>query len=299
MSNAPYDLVHRPGKVFETLGLDEHWAQGSFEDGFSVDDGSTPLHYMIVDCHFVMPRLPEDEPGKYPILTVSRGQPATDSGVFVHMCYEPCEDRFLVATNVGRSGGFQVLRLDGAPASEFTGEVLHACVLIARNGLFPCLTEVSTGQELFGELALGARGGPKLWGKPPDGTWWITSGAESELDEEERCFPAGFGLSDLRVTVFDDQEDGHESLPYSGALDHLRSAENDPFDMDDDWDFGDEESMSDVLEDLADQLRELSGGVNTWARRAHELAEETRHLGLQLAQDDAATTRELARDLYT
>ena len=305
MSNALYDLVHRPGKVFETLGPDEHWAQGDYEDGYSVADASTQLHHMIVDFHFVMPRLPEDEPGRYPILTVSRGVPAESSGIFLHMTYEPCEQRFRLSSSVSTSE-LEVLRLDEAPACEYTGEVLHACVLIARNGLFPSITEVFTGQELFGELALSVRGIRRIWGKPPNGTWWITSGAEIELDEEERCFPAGFGLSDLRITVFDDQDEGYgargedsgESLPYSGALDHLVGAEDDPFGPDDDWDFGDEESMSDLLHDLAGQLQVLSGGVNTWARRAESLAEETRHLSLQLAQDDEATTRELDRDLY-
>ena len=310
ITHAPFDLVHRPGRVFETLGLDEHcpprgikggrhWAHGDFEDGHTLESHPIPMSYMVVDFYFVLPRLPRDEPGKYPILSVARGQPDSFREVFLHLVWEPCKDRFVVSANAGsRSSELQELALErslplvrgvpresGEPAADVTGRLLHATVLIARNGLFPGIEDPFTGESgLAGELTLAEPCTESPWGGSPSGTWWITSGTESEHDEEERCFPAGFGLCDLQITVFDEHDADYRGLPYSGALDTLvaerRHGSENPFDWDADTDSA--AKLGPALLKLAEDVRIMAGGFSTWVRRAEELAGESEQLGLRV-----------------
>ena len=281
-------LIHRPGHVFEVF--DEHTAPCFYEEDLRVKEVLPRLGQVLVEFAFVMPRLPADEPGRYPILCLT-GEGSVDrpgeSDVFVRVTYEPSTSRFHFGMNAGnKSRQIQWVSLGPAPADRYTQRVLRAFVLIAHSGLYPSIDDpVSEEEELFGELALANVSQDPPWGKPPEGTWRLTSSAESSEDEEERSLPAGFGLSDVRVTVFDLAAHGLQTLPYSGALDHLASVkwDVDPFSQDT-WalDFDDDESVSRMLLDLANQLNDLSGGANTWARRAEGLAAETKELALRL-----------------
>ena len=182
-----------------------------------------------------------------------------------------------------RSRDLQWVSLGPALPEDYTRRVLRVAVLIAPTGLYPSIEDpVSEEEELFGELALASSSRLQPWGASPKGNWWAMSGSVNKHDKEEKSFPTGFGLYDVRITLIDMSDDAFDTMPYSGELDHLATyqrEEVDPLSQEAwDLDFDDEEPISQMLLDLADDIHVMSGGASTWAQRAEGLAEETKEL---------------------
>ena len=305
-------LVREPGHVFETDGDGQYWFSETSDDRLR----SIAVNLALAEFCCVLPRLPAAEPGRYPVFTVAASEPQCEpgplggdrggkhsdpgsrcpsiqpGGVVLRVEYEPGKALFHFGTNAAtRCPGLQWASLGPARPESYTERVLRVCVLIAPNGLYPSIEDAPTDQEeLFGELALARPSRLWPWGCH-SGIWSVVVGSENRRDIEQKSFPAGFGLSDVRVVLIDTSDDVFETMPYSGALDHLASQswvasdEGDP-------DFGGEESVSRLLLDLAGDLAALSGGVSAWARRAESLAEEAQDLAPQLPENPSVEPRE-------
>ena len=293
MSHSILTVVREPGHVFESDGDGQYWFSETSDDRLR----SIAVNLALAEFCCVLPRLPASEPGRYPVFTVAASEPfepdddpdsrcpsIQSGGVVLRVEYEPGKALFHFGTNAAtRSPDLQWASLGPARPESYTERVLRVCVLIAPNGLYPSIEDALTDQEeLFGELALARSSRLWPWGCH-SGSWSVIGGSENRRDIEEKSFPAGFGLSDVRVVLIDSSDDVFETMPYSGALDHLASQSREDRD-EANPELGGDESVSRMLLDLAEELSTLSGGASVWAHRAEGLAKETRELALRLPE---------------
>lgn len=234
----PLYLLEKPGRVFVSTQRDQVWHLGDSHRGTEVGAFPRSLDELTVSFYFVLPRL-KAEPGLYNLFTLARGLPGTSrrgprfwspvrlrrvlGGVYLYGTYEPAKARFSVRMNAGHhSSELMGVVLKQAPPELVCGRLLSFHAEVNEERIFVSIQEYGEDSDLMFADISPSTGGPRSpWGAPPAGHWFGQSGVGVDKDRKSMGFPAGFGLSDLCVSLGSMVQYPANPMPYSGELDSL------------------------------------------------------------------------------
>jgi len=306
MSHKPIVLTEIDDLVIDVDGHEPPWYYNDPYTGVLVDAPHRRLQEIVISFYFVIPKITdEDQPVN--LLTLAKGLPGTrackpsfwDSillhdqlgGIYAKVTYFPKRPELRVTMNVGGETRKLVgAVIEGAYPEAICGRVLELYAEISPGRIFASVHDRFLDGDFALDAVAQATGSDQHpWGASPSGNWWVMSGLRDALTvyDKPSSLPPGFGLSNLRVTLGSETSTVLDSLPYTGALDHLIVAgeegddEEDTFDIEDLDDSAEGKTLPETLFGFAHELDWLSADAHRWALRARVLAQETEHLAMQ------------------
>lgn len=287
MTREPYVLAEKPEMFHQTSERNLVWSLGDPCLGVEVTDERDLDELTVSFCAVLSRHVSDDEPT--PVFTVCRVGATlseNDDEVFLHVTYERWRSRFKMTMNAGADRPELVgVTLEDAPPELVLGRPLAFYVEVSAGRIFASVMDPH-GDFALDAVALSTGGPGQPWGAPAAGNWRVTSGTSAAGYEPSTPPAPGCGLSNLRITLGSHQDAALGSTAYQGALDHLSTHDREAvirFEPEE-FDFTkDTPVIVDKLDELADELHEMSRSVTLWAPKLGAMARDLRRLAFRLA----------------